>query len=236
MSAPKDVDLNQMPDDAKGGQVFLLTIRGTLKAPSYEEARPIHNATAGNPQGVAACRSLGDLSHNVYTPVNQGPDKEILILDRWTSVQGLGQFFSDPQVQEGGNAIFESRDPLVWAPADVSSFNLPAPSGSRDLYVGVLQGTVKDVAKASAAWSKANREHINSMRLHGQLSSDTYVRAPMPGGEPSREMLGLSVWHDIEGMNQFYLETDFTDFLKPHLEGPPTTSVWSPAPGEWTEW
>ena len=45
----------------------------------------------GTPRN-AVIRSLGDLSHNVYVPVNPTDTPELLILDRWTSVQGLGQF------------------------------------------------------------------------------------------------------------------------------------------------
>ena len=34
--------------------LYLLTIRGTLSPGTLEEARKIHNMTAGDPQGVAA--------------------------------------------------------------------------------------------------------------------------------------------------------------------------------------
>ena len=44
--------------------IFLLAIRGTLKPKTLEDARSTHNMTAGNPDGVAAARALGDLSHN----------------------------------------------------------------------------------------------------------------------------------------------------------------------------
>ena len=36
--------------------VFLLTIRGALRATTLAEAREAHNMTAGNPDGVAAAR------------------------------------------------------------------------------------------------------------------------------------------------------------------------------------
>jgi hypothetical protein len=37
--------------------IFLLAIRGSLKAKTQEDARNIHNMTAGNPEGVTAARS-----------------------------------------------------------------------------------------------------------------------------------------------------------------------------------
>src|SRR5258708_18258842 len=91
-------------------QIYLLTIRGTLAPPSLEAARQVHNQTAGAPEGVAAAKSLGDLSHMVYVPANQGYG-ELFIMDLWTSPSGLNQFFSDPQLQQGAAMIFTQRDP-----------------------------------------------------------------------------------------------------------------------------
>ena len=111
--------------------IYLLSIRGTLIPATIEEARHFHNMTAGNPQGVAGAKALGDLSHMVYTPIGQnGATSEFLILDLWNSVDGLNQFFSDHQVQEGGNMIFKQRDPVVWSPAEgFYGYHIPAPSG-----------------------------------------------------------------------------------------------------------
>jgi len=95
-------------------QIYLLTIRGTLAPPSLEAARQVHNQTAGAPEGVAAAKSLGDLSHMVYVPVNKEL-AELFIMDLWTSPSGLNQFFSDPQVQQGAAMIFTQRDPVVWS-------------------------------------------------------------------------------------------------------------------------
>src|SRR6185369_10207093 len=100
--------------------IYLLAIRVTLAPTTLEEARKVHNMTAGNPDGVAAAKSLGDVSHMVYVPMDHdGHEKgkgagEFLILDLWTSVDGLNTFFSDQHVQEGGAMIFTQRDPVVW--------------------------------------------------------------------------------------------------------------------------
>src|SRR5262249_42756971 len=87
-------DTQPYPPDA-GAQPFLLTVRGTITAPSVADAREIHNSTAGAPPSVAAARSLGDLSHNVYASL--GSSREILFIDVWNSLSGLGQFFANPQ-------------------------------------------------------------------------------------------------------------------------------------------
>src|SRR5881628_1293979 len=82
--------------------LYLLAIRGTLAPSTLEVARNIHNETAGAPPNVAAARSLGDLSHMVYVPAGQPSTgaSEFLILDVWNRLDGLNQFFANPQVQE----------------------------------------------------------------------------------------------------------------------------------------
>src|SRR5690349_20811706 len=104
------------PADA-GSATYLLTVRGKVTAPTIADVRELHNATAGAPEGVAAARALGDLSHNVYG-VEGGTDGEILFVDYWNSLSGLGQFFSDPQVQAGAGQLFTERDGVVWAPTN----------------------------------------------------------------------------------------------------------------------
>ena len=49
----------------------VLTVRGTLVPASLEAARVLHNDTAGSEQGIAAARSLGDLSHKVFAPASR---------------------------------------------------------------------------------------------------------------------------------------------------------------------
>src|SRR5207302_5969210 len=122
--------------------IYLLTIRGTLAPSSLEAARQVHNQTAGAPDGVAAAKSLGDLSHMVYVPVNKEL-AELFIMDLWTSPSGLNQFFSDPQVQQGAALIFTQRDPVVWEHAEgFFTYHLPAPTGHNDRFFGLIRGPV----------------------------------------------------------------------------------------------
>jgi hypothetical protein len=79
-------------------QIDLLTSRGTLAPPSLEAARQVPNQTAGAPEGVAAAKSLDDLSHLGSVPVKKEL-AELWSMDLRTSPSGLNQFFSDPHVQ-----------------------------------------------------------------------------------------------------------------------------------------
>src|SRR6185503_17754671 len=163
--------------------VFLLAIRGTLAPKNLEEARKVHNMTAGNPAGIAAAKSLGDVSHMVYVPLqhnghaNGNSAGEFLIMDLWTSIEGLNTFFADKQVQEGGAMIFIERDPLVWSAAPgFTSYHLPAPFGMNDRFITTARGTVKSVDEARELHNAAVAKTIRKARQAGNLSHDSYFR------------------------------------------------------------
>ena len=102
------------PADA-GAATYLLTVRGKTNAPTLDAARATHNATAGAPQSAAGARSLGDLSHNVFAPINKELEGQLLFIDLWNSLSGLGNFFANPHVQEAAGQLFERRDGIVWS-------------------------------------------------------------------------------------------------------------------------
>jgi hypothetical protein len=214
--------------------IILLAIRGTLNPTTVEQARGIHNNTAGHPDGVAAARALGDLSHNVFVPLANAKDTatELLILDLWNSHEGLGKFFSDPQVQAGGGMIFKSRDPGVWQPSGARGFALPTPSGRNERFVGLLRATVRSRDAAKAAFDKLEQHSINAGRLAGQISHQMYFKA-----EPdSLELLAVDHWMDAEGMTKTYASSPHLKPLADIFAGPPTTSVWKQPAGSWVEW
>jgi len=210
-----------------------LVIRGSIKKSVLDEARQLHNMTAGNPEGVAAARALGDLSHNVYVPLADAPTvgSELLFLDTWNSIDGLQKFFSDPQVQAGGNMMFESRDPVVALPADVYTFTLRAPKDRPDRFVGLLRGKVKSRESAKAFFD-GMQKGINKARLSSLISHEIFYVAGPQG--PTNELIGIDVWHDGEAMAKFY------DGAGPALydlfDGTPAASRWKQPAGQWVEW
>jgi hypothetical protein len=218
--------------------LFLLAIRGTLNASVLDDGRKIHNETAGNPQGVAAARALGDLSHNVYVPLQDDPARasELLILDTWNDLDGLGKFFSDPQVQGGGSMMFKTRDPVVWRASGTYGFVLPAPRARTERFVGVIRGTVTSREAAGAAFDTAARKTINAARMLGQVSHQMFYRVTPPGEPASNELIGLDVWHDAEGMAKFYADTTAAQGLYRVFTAPPVTSIWKQPAGQWVEW
>jgi hypothetical protein len=222
------------PADASAA-TFLLTVRGTIVAGSIEEARGIHNMTAGNPAGVEAARSLGDLSHNAYIGMGEGHERELLFLDYWNSLTGLRQFFSDPQVKQGGGMLFSTMDNPVWAAAsDFGAFHLAVPSGTSPAGVGLLRAKVSSVDKAATAFRDYASATINASRRHGIVSHSLWIKAVEPGETP--EIVGLDMWLDPDQMAIYYGLSLGFEMLGPVFAGAPDETTWRAAPGDWVEW
>jgi hypothetical protein len=223
--------------------LYLLTIRGTLSPDSLEAARKIHNQTAGDPAGVAAAKSLGDVSHMVYVPIQHDGHTqtkgagEFLIMDLWHSMDRLNTFFADKQVQEGGAMIFSERDPVVWAPAeDFTSFHIPAPFGNHDRIVAIVRGTVNSVAEAKKLHNTAMTKTVSKARNGGILSHEAYFRMAAPGSPEALEFLGVDVWMSGEGMGDFYGDEDFLAGFNRLFTAEASDSVWVHPKGDWIEW
>src|SRR5712692_9024597 len=192
--------------------VYLLSIRGTLSSKTLESARSIHNATAGAPPNVAAARSLGDLSHTVFTPIDHnGIDTgEFLILDQWNNLDGLNQFFANKQVQEQAGQIFSDRDPVVWAAAEgFTSYHFPAPYGKNQRFVGIVRGMVESRGKAQNIHNTLVGKTVNKARINGNMSHEAFFRLTPPGTPESLEFFAVDVWMDADGMNRHYADPDF---------------------------
>jgi hypothetical protein len=224
------------PADA-GAATYLLTVRGTTVPSTLEETRAIHNATAGAPQSAAGARSLGDLSHNVYAPIGKEQDGQLLFIDLWNSVSGLGTFFSNPQVQAAAGQLFATRDGIVWARLEgFGAFHLSLPRGRSIGAVGLIQVPVTSIEQAAGAFSAYAATTINTARSYGIVSHSTWLRVPNPGEAQTQELIGVDFWMDADRMNEYYDLSLGFDHLGPVFTGAPDTSVWQSAPGEWVEW
>lgn len=220
--------------------IFLLAIRGVLKPKTMEDARNTHNMTAGNPDGVAAARALGDLSHNVFVTAGdtKGAAGELLILDLWNSLDGFTKFFADKRVQEGGAMIFSSvENRELWSPAqDFRSFILPTPANKNSFCVGLVRGAVRSRESAKAGFDRMAKDSINAARMEGQVSHQIYFQLTPPGKGASLDLLGVDVWMDAEGMGRFYSNPQHMAPVRDIFDGAPVTSTWKSPSGQWVEW
>ena len=229
-------DSTTYPSDAAAA-TYLLTVRGSTVASALDAARQTHNATAGAPQSAAGARSLGDLSHNVYAPIGEELQGQLLFIDFWNSLSGLGSFFANPHVQEAAGELFTSCDGVVWSRLEgFGDFHLALPAGRSTGAVGLIRVGVTSLEDARRAFTTYAGATINSARSYGIVSHSTWARVPNPGEAATPEIIGVDTWMDADRMNEYYdLRLGF-EHLGPVFTGEPDTSVWRAAPGEWVEW
>ena len=216
----------------------LLTVRGRLTSTTVEAGCRLHNETAGSSAGIAAARALGDLSHQVYTPLKGLPgaeDGEVLFLDFWLAAEGIGKFFSDQQVQNMAARLFAARDGVMWMSArGAFGFHLPAPMDRNERFLGVIRGAVGSTDAAIKSFRDTLSPRLADARRRGLMSHGLFVRIPVPGEVTAPEVIGLDLWYDGQGMVEHYKE------IQPvyaAFSGKPQTSVWEPARGGvWSEW
>jgi len=217
---------------------FLLTVFGETAASDSDTTRKTHNMAAGSDEGVAAARSLGDLSHAVYNRVQPAGDgNNLLFIDYWNSIEGLMQFFSNPDVQKGGDLVFKRRDPIVWRPSPgLPNFNLPAPYGRNERFVGLVHGPVKSYTAAEALVTELLRKAANRHRANGLITREWYFRLNPPGTPEALEAIGVDVWFDKAGMEATYADPTELAGFGDLFTARPSTSTWQKPAGQWVEW
>lgn len=216
--------------------IFLFTNFGTLRPTSAEEARVTHNATAGDPAGVAGAQALGDLSHLVYAPLGDWTG-ELVFLDQWTSAEGIQQFFANPQVQEGGARIFTAYDPVVWRSGEgFLNYTISTPVAQHDRIVGLIRGTVTSLEAAQRAFNQVWRQRVNEARKLGLVAHEVFMRLAPPGSPEALELLGVDTWFKHDGMHQIYEDSAFLEpFDGVFTAEAKTWTLHRPA-GDWIEW
>ncbi len=240
----------------------LHTTRGTLNPKTLEEARTMHNAfvTEGTPPGIEIARSLGDISHNLYTPaeglgsLSGAKPGELLFIDYWADLGGMETFFSNPFAQEAGDRLYSSREESEWMEAgDAFTFHVPAPAGTPAGFVGLLRAPVYSTEDAIAALGKLVSMNLGASRRRGQLSHRLFVRlAAVMEARPASnrhrsgslsvaaptepvEILAVDFWSTLEGLKEHYSDATVTRGFDEVLAGPRASSVWEPVSG-FSEW
>ena len=216
-------------------RLALHLFRGPL-ARSIEESRPLHNAFSegGASSAMAIARSLGDVSHNVYTsPAGAGPS-EVLLLDFWADEAGMARFFADPNVQAAGGRLCTSYDETSWTPAPGAfAFHLPPMAGRAARFLALVRAPVHAVSEAVAGFNALVVSNAALGRRRGQLAHDLYLRSGA-GSDPP-ELLGVDTWSDADGMNEHYRDEAAWRGFGRLFTGPQMGSVWEQTSG-FTEW
>jgi hypothetical protein len=242
--------------------LVLHTTRGTLNPKTLDEARTSHNAFVmeGPQPGIEIARSLGDLSHTVYTPsegagnLSDTKPGELLFIDYWADPNGMEKFFSNGFAQEAGDRLYSSREESEWTPAPAAfTFQVPAPAGAPARFIGMMRAPVRSADDAIAVVGKLVSMNLGAARRRGQLSHALFMRladvvtarpasnARRDGGESAAaptepvEILAVDSWSTLEGLKEHYGDAMAMSGLDHALAGPPAASVWEQVSG-FSEW
>lgn len=242
--------------------LVLHTTRGTLNPKTLDQARTTHNAfvTQGPQPGIEIARSLGDLSHTVYTPaagtgsLSDAKPGELLFIDYWAEPNGMERFFSNPFAQQAGDRLYSSREESEWMPAPAAfTFQVPAPADAPARLIGLLRAPVRSAEDAIAVLGKLASTNLGTARRRGQLAHGLFVRradvmtarpasnARRSGGQrvaaPTEpvEILAVDSWSTLEGLKAHYGDATVMSGLDDALAGPPAASVWEQLSG-FSEW
>ena len=240
--------------------LFLHTTRGPMEPPTLDEARALHNAFVGEgPQpGIEIARSLGDVSHAVYTAaagaagVSDAAAGELLFLDFWTAPEGMEAFFADPFAGEAGDRLYSARAESEWHPAPGAvSLQFPAAADAPARFVVLVRAPVHSAARRrrgpgqgrggrprarpAAAGSCPTRCSSATRRTSAPDRRRTPGTAPAPGRPDAGEVLALSTWPTLDGLLQHHRDPAVTAGLEQAVAGPVAVSVWEQA-GGFVEW
>jgi hypothetical protein len=242
--------------------LVLHTTRGTLNPQTLDDAGELHNAFVmqGPQPGIEIARSLGDLSHNLYTPadgageLSDAKPGELLFIDYWAEPDGMEAFFSHPSAQEAGDRLYASREESEWKTAPAAAFQFPARAGAPARFITMMQAPIRSTDDTIAALARLFWANLGAARRRGQLSHHPFVRhttevtTVRPASNTHRsngknitaptaaaEILIVDFWPTLTGLNEHYNDTTVMDGLRDAVAAPLAMSVWEQASG-FAEW
>ena len=115
-----------------------------------------------------------------------------MFLDVWQDARGIGEFFSNKEVQAQGAKMFTTKEPSIWMPARGSySYELPPVRGQDKRFVGMIRSPIASPERAIELFSASSAKAARDGRRRGLLSHRTFIKVNMPGDPSPVELLGL---------------------------------------------
>ena len=205
-----------------------LTVRGQYLPSTLEGLRVLHNDTAGSQAGIAA---------PVVMPQSGAKEGEVLFMDWWQDPKGLMDFFANENTQMQGTKLFKGRDATVWMPAKGAfTYSLPAAANRNERFVGLIRGPITSSEKSLSIFRAADVKAQRTARARGLLSHELFIKLNPSEDSAPLELLGVDLWCDAKGMGEHSGDPNEMKALDGAFSGAPTASVWSQAPGNWSEW
>src|SRR5258708_176232 len=163
--------------------LVLHTTRGILNPQTLDSARQLHNAfvTQGPQPGIEIARSLGDLSHNLYSPADGAGDLsdakpgELLFVDFWAEPDGMETFFAHPSAQKAADQLYASREESEWKTTPAAAFQFPARAGAPARFIAMVRAPIRSADDTIVALQRLVSANLGAARRPGQLPHPPFL-------------------------------------------------------------
>lgn len=218
--------------DAMASGEWVALVRGTLFTDDLVMAQMRHDGLAAGGEEIA--RMAGDFGHDAMlgTTLLGTTENAFLGVDRWTSFDGMNNFYANPDFATGFAMLFEGDPNLeFFVRSDFHEWGeLTAGDGADHVFV-VVRGTLADADPASA---RASHDLVaqggeEMVRAAGDLAHVVYV-----GVEDPREFLAFDIWQDTTNLEAVYTDPDFQAAFGALFAEPPTIAVYGST--DWHQW
>lgn len=221
------------PEPEPSASTFAVVVTGTLFTDDLAEAQSLHDQLAGG--GEAAATAAGDFAHDAMlgTTLLGSPEDQFFAMDRWTSAENMGQFYSNPEFATAFGTLFDGAPSLsTWmhAPEWHGWGDLEAGDGADTSYFVVVRGTLADDAEAiKGAHDQIAAGGEAPAKAAGDVAHVVYL-----GLEEPRAFLAIDVWRDSTNIEGFYGDPDFQAAFGTLFAAPPTVTVYRST--DWYQW
>ncbi|MBK8256078.1 MAG: hypothetical protein IPK82_25845 [Polyangiaceae bacterium] len=213
---------------------YAALVRGTLFTTDMTEAQTQHDMLASG--GESAAKAAGDVAHHVFlgTALLGTQENQFLAMDRWTSVDGMQTFYSNPDFQAAFGALFSGppmletfeRQPEWHTWGDITS------AGDVDPHFWVVvRGHLKesDPAAAQAAHDMVAAGGEGTVTALGDVAHIVFTGLADP-----QEFLAVDVWTGSDNMATVYTNPDFQAAFGALFDAPPSLGVYQST--NWHQW
>jgi quinol monooxygenase YgiN len=213
---------------------FAVLVRGELFTDDLTEAQVVHDAVAAG--GEEAAKAAGDFYHlaGVSTSLLGGSEGSFLGVDRWSALDNIEAFYSDPAAAEGFATLFAGEPTIEVFERQPDWFqwgDMPASTGDQDLWITVVRGTLAD---ADPAVAQAAHDFVASTGQEPSMAAGDISHTVYTGVEDPTQFLAFDVWTSHENMEAVYSDPDFQAIFAPLFAEQPSVVIYSST--DWHQW
>jgi len=124
----------------------------------------------------------------------------------------------------------------VWTPADLVSYNFPAPYGKNDRIVATVRAKVKSLRRPASTHNTLVQKLVKQSKDCREYVTRGLLPHGGPGDPAGLEFFAVDTWYDAAGMAKHYRGPGRDERLWRLFATPAGHRHLDPPAGEWVEW